>query len=654
MVLSLLALSPLAGAVILLLLPRQQARLIKQAAVALSLVPLAAALYLLAVFAQAGSVQDAAGQFSVRLPWIQTQWLRVDYALFVDGLSLPLVLLTALLTTLCLIYSNITDRAKEYYALFLLLEVGMLGTFVAQDFMLFYVFWEISLVPMYFIIGIWGGERREYAAIKFFLYTLIGSVAMLLAMLWIYFRTGTFDLLELQHQARTAGPLAQALAASPGTAALVFWGIFLAFAVKVPTFPFHTWLPDAHVEAPTAGSVILAGVLLKMGGYGMLRVLLPLLPVEAGRFAWVLILLGVTGVVYGALVAMAQGDLKRLIAYSSVNHMGYVMMGIAAAAALLDPRGLVDTRERLEAAQTAVGGALFVMIAHGIITGALFLLVGVLYDRAHTRDLTAFGGLGAQLPAYSGHFRLAMFASLGLPGLAGFIGEFMVFVGSYPIFPTATIIAALGLIVTAAFLLWTVQRVLLGPLNERWAGLKDMDGREWVTLAPLGALMLALGVWPRPLLNAIEPASAQLTRHLQAARLSSALSLGEMPARLPVSPATSEAAGDRGIGANPGSLDAISLPLAGPHPRPHPRLQGRGANGPQRGVLPSPGAGGGGRRRANAPPTDSMSSPMEDRVGTGAQNGAGSTAPRETRPPSTVTQPSQPQAGGEALVGGKR
>jgi NADH-quinone oxidoreductase subunit M len=513
-VLTLITFAPLAGALILFLLPREQARLIKGVAIGFSLIPLALSLYLLGAFVAASTTEEAARRFTVSVPWI-TNFIRVNYTLYVDGLSLALVILTALMTTISLIYSlTIEDRPKEYFALFLLLEVGMLGTFLAIDFFLFYVFWEISLVPMYFVIGMWGGPRREYAAIKFFLYTLVGSVLMLLGMLWLYFHSappgqpGTFDFRELRQSETLQAALRDPTYAT--IAMLVFWGIFLAFAIKVPAWPFHTWLPDAHVEAPTAGSVILAAVLLKMGGYGMLRVLLPIMPAQAFEARYVVIGMAVIGVVYGALVAMAQSDLKKLVAYSSVNHMGYFMMGVGAVCAL----GPNADPAMQRAAQTAVSGSIFEMFAHGIITGALFLLVGVIYERAHTRDLTEFGGLAAQVPVYSGFFRLMVFASLGLPGLAGFIGEFLAFVGTFPIFPVLTVIAGLGLIISAAFFLWTIQRVLLGPVNPRWSSLRDMDGREWATLAPLAVISVFFGVYPKPFLNSITATVVDLTRRM--------------------------------------------------------------------------------------------------------------------------------------------
>jgi NADH-quinone oxidoreductase subunit M len=463
-----------------------------------SLVPLVLSIPLISAFTEARWGRGAGDPFTVFAPWFEVADLKVMYALFVDGLSLPLVALTALLTSLVILYSDVEDRPREYYALFLLLEVGMLGTFLAVDFFLFYVFWEISLVPMYFIIGIWGGEKREYAAIKFFLYTLIGSVAMLLGFIWLYLTVPNKTLLfvSLPGQPSLVGQVTDAARAAPQIALLAWWGIFLAFAIKVPVWPFHTWLPDAHTEAPTAGSVILAGILLKMGGYGIFRILLPVMPEQSWHMRHVLLVLAVIGVVYGAFVAMAQTDLKRLIAYSSVNHMGYVMMGVASAAAVLSGN---SSEAQLLAAQTATSGAIYQMIAHGLLTGGLFLLVGVIYDRTHTRDLSAYGGLGQTLSEYSGWFRLFVFGSLGLPGLAGFVAEFLVFMGTFQInddFRLGAIVAGLGIVITAAFLLWTIQRVLLGPLDPRWARLPDVVLRERVPLAVLAVLALVLGLAP--------------------------------------------------------------------------------------------------------------------------------------------------------------
>jgi len=374
--LSLIIFLPLVGGIIILFTSKTNETLLKGIALGASLASFVLSLFMTALFKIGGGFQ-----FLELGNWIPS--LGIHYHLGVDGLSLPLIVLTALLSLLSVAYSwRIELRLKEYLFLFLLLETGMLGVFAALDFFLFYIFWEITLVPMYFLIGIWGGPRREYAAIKFFLYTLVGSLAMLLAILVMYFNAQphTFNMLTLIEQ--------QPLAAKPVLAALAFWGFFLSFAIKVPMWPFHTWLPDAHVEAPTAGSVILAGVLLKMGTYGFVRVSLPMLPEAFRIYAPAVAVLALLGIVYGALVAMAQTDLKKLVAYSSVNHMGYVMLGVASAAAA------AGIPEKAVAAATALNGAVFEMVAHGVITGALFLIVGVLYDfRAHTRGVDEFGGL---------------------------------------------------------------------------------------------------------------------------------------------------------------------------------------------------------------------------------------------------------------------
>src|SRR3989337_308163 len=395
-------------------------------------------------------------------------------------------------------------RRKEYMFLPLLLQTAMLGVFAALDFFLFYVFWEVTLVPMYFLIGIWGGPRKEYAAIKFFLFTLIGSLAMLVGILLLYFNAAprTFDVLSLIQQQPLAGQLR--------LATIAFWGFFLSFAIKVPMWPFHTWLPDAHVEAPTAGSVILAGILLKLGTYGFVRYSLTPFPQAFQQYASLIAILALLGIIYGALVAMAQTDLKKLVAYSSVNHMGYVMLGVSAAAFAYGKPDLAP------AATTALNGAVFEMIAHGVITGALFMIVGVIYDyRAHTRGVDEFGGLGAILPAYSWVTTVAMLASLGLPALMGFVAEFLIFLGSFGVFPGFAATGLLGIIITAAMFLWTIQRIFLGPANPRWKGLADLDTRELVALVPLTVLMVIFGVYPRPLLDIINAAMTTLVSALR-------------------------------------------------------------------------------------------------------------------------------------------
>jgi NADH-quinone oxidoreductase subunit M len=490
-VLSLILWLPVAGAIALIFLPRDRVGTIRLVALATSLLTFGVSVGASLAFdrAHAGVMQ-----FVEIRNWIPS--IGVTYHLGVDGLSLALVVLTTLLTLLCVVYScRVEARPKEYMILFLLLEAGMVGVFLALDFFLFYVFWEVSLVPMYFIIGIWGGPRRVYAAVKFFLYTLIGSLAMLLAILIVYLHSTprTFDILALIQQ--------QPLGRNLPLAVLAFWGFFLSFAIKVPMFPFHTWLPDAHVEAPTAGSVLLAAVLLKLGTYGFVRIALPLLPQAFAHVAHLVAVLAVIGAAYGAVVAMAQTDLKKLVAYSSVNHMGYVMLGVAAAAAA---RGHPDLAG---AAVTALNGATLQMLAHGVITGALFFLVGVIYDyRAHTRGVDDFGGLGARLPIFTGMTVLAMLASLGLPTLMGFVAEFLIFLGSFQIYPSLTVLAMVGVVVTVAYFLWAIHRIFFGPLNSRWAGLPDMDLREQWALVPLAALMIAFGVYPRPLVDAINQA----------------------------------------------------------------------------------------------------------------------------------------------------
>jgi len=468
-ILTFLTFVPLTGMIAVMLLKKESIGAIRWTAAFFSFVPLVASIFMVANY----DYSTSAMQFIERYTWFPQ--VNIQYFMGADGLSVPMLFLTALLSFVSIIASfGIKDRVKEYFAWFLLLEVGMMGVFCALDFFLFYIFWEIMLVPMYFLIGVWGGPRREYAAIKFFLYTLFGSVFMLVAILALYFQTGTLNMMELisQHEYARNFQL------------WVFAAFFIAFAIKVPVWPFHTWLPDAHVEAPTAVSVILAGILLKMGTYGLLRVSFPMFPEAAKAYAIPIAVLGLIGIIYGALVSMAQKDLKKLVAYSSVSHMGFCMLGMAAITTV------------------GISGCLFQMFSHGVITGALFLLVGVIYDRAHTREIAAFGGLGAKLPVYYGIFALFGMASLGLPSMSGFWAEFMVFVGSFEsiFIPKWIVIASIvGVLLAAAYILRMIQSIFLGQFNTRWDSLTDINGREIFTVAPLAAFTILIGVLPNSL-----------------------------------------------------------------------------------------------------------------------------------------------------------
>lgn len=493
---------PILGMIILLLIPRANTNAMKWTAlVATSLQLIFAALIWMNFKAAFTGINDPNGfQFVERTRWIDLQGLAwfghvaVDYFMGIDGLSLPMVILTALISFVGVVASwNINKSEKGYFALYLLLDTGMMGVFVALDMFLFYVFWELMLLPMYFLIGIWGGPRREYAAIKFFLFTLLGSVLILLVMLGLYFSVSVADPITAERM-HTFNMLAMmdpknydpnSLLAGIGTywRNVAFIALFIGFAIKVPIFPFHTWLPDAHVEAPTAISVILAGVLLKMGTYGFLRVSFPIFPDAMLKYAFPLAILGFINIVYGALCAMAQTDFKKLIAYSSISHMGVVLLGIAA----LNTQG--------------VSGGVLQMFNHGIVTAMLFLIVGVIYDRAHTRGLNEFGGLANQMPVYTGIMTVAFFAAIGLPGLSEFVSELLSYLGAFQTFRWITIFSSIGIVLTAGYMLWTLQRVFLGQLPEKWKSLTDVNGRELVALVPLMIVVIVLGIFPSIMLH---------------------------------------------------------------------------------------------------------------------------------------------------------
>jgi NADH-quinone oxidoreductase subunit M len=480
---------PVIGAAVISILPSKARDLHRWVALIVAAIPMFLSIRLMTGFDR--GITEI--QFWTQVPWIRS--FNIEYFVGVDGVSVSMVLLTAFLSFLCIIASwGITKATKGYFALFLILEAGMLGVFIALDFFLFYVFWEVMLLPMYFLIGIWGGPRKEYAAIKFFLYTLAGSVLMLLVMIALYLNvqdpaTGghTFNMLHMMNQANHGSWMLD-----PNIRHLLFMGLFIGFAIKVPIVPFHTWLPDAHVEAPTAVSVILAGVLLKMGTYGILRICYPILPDAAKWFAWPLAILGAINIIYGAFCALAQTDMKKLVAYSSVSHMGYVLLGMA----VFNEAGIT--------------GAVLQMFNHGTITAMMFLMVGVIYDRAHHREIAGFGGLGLQMPMYTSVFSLALFAALGLPGLSGFVGEALVFVGAFEVYRVVTMVSALGIVLGAAYVLWMLQRVFLGPLNEKYDSLPDISGRELTSVLPIAVIVVIFGVYPAPLINLIKTSLVHL------------------------------------------------------------------------------------------------------------------------------------------------
>jgi NADH-quinone oxidoreductase subunit M len=476
-ILTLVTFAPLAGALLLVLLPRRD-REIRWFALGVSLLTFLLSLHLPAHFHRG----QAGFQFELDQQWISTP--NIHYHIGIDGISLWLIVLTTFLTPLCVLISwkSVHDRVKEFFILLLVLETALIGVFIALDLFLFYFFWEATLIPMALLIGVYGHDRKVYAAVKFFMYTMIASMFMLAAILWLYAQTGSFDFVYIREHINS-------IPAFPAAAQWLFLGFFIAFAVKVPVFPFHTWLPDAHVEAPTAGSVLLAGVMLKMGTYGMLRFNLGLFPEQARRNASWIVILALIGIIYGALVAMVQPNMKKLIAYSSVSHLGFVVLGI------------------FSFTQAGLNGAMFVMLAHGISTGGLFMLAGILHERRHTYEISEFGGLASPMPVYATSYLVIVLASVGLPLMNGFIGEFLVLTGAFQARPIYGILAATGVIWSACYLLWMFQRVFYGkvthPANN---GMADMLGFEKAAVWPCAVIALVMGVAPILWLGAIYPA----------------------------------------------------------------------------------------------------------------------------------------------------
>ena len=492
--LTLVTFFPLVGVLVILFLNRESKTAIRWTALITSLITFGISIWVLVLF----NPDSPDLQLVIDIPWIQVAGWEISYLMGIDGMSILLVLLTTFLTPISILstWTAVEERVKEFMIFFLLLEVGMVGVFLSLDLFLFYVFWEFTLVPMYFLIGIWGGPNRVYAAVKFFLYTMAGSILMLLAILWLGITEGTFSVPELI-----------ATASIPANFQIwLFLAFAAAFAIKVPMWPLHSWLPDAHVEAPTAGSVILAGVLLKMGTYGFLRFNLSLFPDASVRLAPWIAVLAVIGILYGAMVSYAQRDAKKLVAYSSVSHLGFVMLGLFA----INLQG--------------IQGGILQMINHGISTGALFLVVGMIYERRHTRDMDAFGGLWKVMPVYAVLTLIVVLSSMGLPGLNGFVGEFTILLGAFGSKvlsnPWFAALAAIGVILAAVYLLYMFQKLFLGPVDkEENRKLLDMNIREIITLVPLLILIFWIGLYPSPFFNLMDASVTKLVEHIQVAAM---------------------------------------------------------------------------------------------------------------------------------------
>ncbi len=510
-ILTLVTFLPAAGAVLLMLLPRKD-NILKWAALTISVLTLIVSLHLPAHF-----VSGQPGfQFAFDTQWISSP--NIHYHMGVDGISLWLVLLTTFLVPLSFLiqWDSIHGQPKEFFVLMLLLESAMIGVFVALDLFLFYVFWEATLIPMALIIGMFGHERRVYAAVKFFLYTMVASMFMLIAIIWLYAQTGSFDFVRIQQAIQSGSIHGYASAAT-----WLFLGFFIAFAVKVPIFPFHTWLPDAHVEAPTAGSVLLAGVLLKMGTYGLLRFNIGLFPDQAHTHAWWINILAIIGIVYGALVAMVQPNMKKLVAYSSVSHLGFCVLGI------------------FSLTQAGIDGSVYQMLNHGISTGALFMLLGVLYDRRHTYEIKEYSGLATSMPHYSTLFFFILLSSVGLPLMNGFVGEFLVLSGGFQASKVYGVIATTGVIWSACYMLWLYQRTFYGETNTSAnANMRDVNTRERIALWPLAVLAIIMGVASPYWLKSIDGATTQTMQLVHAAENSTNSSTS---ASIAVAPAAPEA-----------------------------------------------------------------------------------------------------------------